>query len=438
MRHRRSHSGCSISEYSPQGCSAVGQHIRSYSFYVIIGTSRREADEQISEKDFKLQSLLSEMCSDWKDNDKFKKEQTGPSVDHGKEIEQEETDKEARKQKKRKIDAEEDTTEGTAEPSHLERKDDSKKDTVQVVAGEERKSVGTSHQRRKRKATQDSDSTITCPVSKIPERRCNWVGTLDSLHRHVTCDHWGIYRSGPIFRCGSFQNKVLLILFNQEIFLYYKHVTYTGIVYAVVQQVGVTNKEFKYTIKLRAEDETVENITFSFKTEKTSEPLEIIFDARRCMAMTDESLIPFVAKHELNMTVKISETATHSDRPTEVTKGVNTGKRKKMRAHQEEKAGSVAKGDVKTTSAVTCPLLKIPQYSCDWAGSLKDLEAHVIQHHARILIQSNVFQCSALEHKVLLILFNKEIFLYYKYISTGGVTYVIVQQVGVTREKYSA
>ncbi|PNF18194.1 hypothetical protein B7P43_G18103 [Cryptotermes secundus] len=305
-----------------------------------------------------------------------------------------------------------------------------------AVAGEERKSVGTSHQRRKREAPQDSDSTIICPVSKIPERRCNWVGTLDSLRLHFTCEHWGIYRSGPIFRCGSFQNKVLLILFNQEVFLYYKHVTHTGIVYAVVQQVGVTNKEFKYTIKLRAEDETVENITFSFKTEKTSEPLEIIFDARRCMAMTDESLIPFVVKHELNMTVKISETDAHGDRPTVVTKGVNMGKKKKMRPHQEEKAGSVAKGDVKTTSAVTCPLLKIPQYSCDWAGSLEDLEAHVIRDHASILEQSYEFECGALEHKVLLILLNKEIFLYCKYTSPGGVTYVIVQQVGVTREKY--
>ncbi|PNF16921.1 hypothetical protein B7P43_G04203, partial [Cryptotermes secundus] len=339
--------------------------------------------------------------------------------------------------KKRKIDAGEDTREGTAEPSHLDRKDDSKKDTEQDVAGEEKKSVGNSHQRRKCEAPQVSDSTIICPVSKIPEKRCNWVGTQDSLERHVTRAHFGILRRCPIFRCGSFQNNVLLILFKQEIFLYYKHVSITGRVYAVVQQVGVTNKEFKYTIELRAEYETVVNITFSFKTEKTSEPLETIFDARRCMDMNKETLIPFVVKDELNMTVKISETYTHGNRPTEVTEGDNTGKKKKMSAHHEDKADSEkVLTHAQMEGTVTCPLVNVSNHFCTWVGKLDNLKEHVEDEHGDVLSRGCVFECVSLTNNALLVLAYTEIFLYYKHISSYGVMYVIVQQVCVTREKY--
>jgi hypothetical protein len=45
------------------------------------------------------------------------------------------------------------------------------------------------------------------------------------------------------------------------------------------------------------------------------------------------------------------------------------------------------------------------------------------------------FSYSAAEN-VLLILLHREVFLYCKDISTGAVVYVIVQQVGVTSEKY--
>jgi hypothetical protein len=298
--------------------------------------------------------------------------------------------------------------------------------------------VGTSHEERKREAPEDVDkySTVTCPLSKVPEITCIWVGNLGHLERHVTNAHAAILRRCRVFRCGTFQNKVLLILFNQEIFLYYKHVSYTGIVYAVVQQVGVTNKSYRYIIELRTEDETVDNITFSFKIENTSQPLEMVFDARRCMAMTDESLEPFVVNKELNMWVKISEIDIDSDRPIEVTEGDNTEIKEKSSAQQEEKADSDAKGGANTTCAVACPLFKIPQYSCKWVGSLDDLEDHVISDHASILKQNTIFQCNSLENNTLLILLNKEIFLYIKYVSTSGVVYVIVQQVGITSEKY--
>jgi hypothetical protein len=309
-----------------------------------------------------------------------------------------------------------------------------------VTEGEKTKTeiVATSHQEREREAPRElgACSTVICPLSKIPGRRCKWVGTLSRIGSHVTTAHAGIVRRCSVFSCGSFRNTVLLILFDQEIFLYYKHVSYTGIMYAVVQQVGVTNRGYRYTIELRAQDETVETVIFSFKTDKTTHPFEVVFDARTCMAMTDVSLEPFVVNEELNMKVKINEINIQSDRPIEVSEEDKTDGKESGGAHQEENADSKVEGDENKNSAVTCPMHKIPQDPCDWVGSLDDLEHHVIHVHARILKKASIFECSSPGNSFLLILFNKEIFLFCKHVSTSGFVYVIVQQVGITSEKY--
>jgi hypothetical protein len=73
-----------------------------------------------------------------------------------------------------------------------------------------------------------------------------------------------------------------------------------------VQQVGVTNKKFKYSITLSAYD-SVDNISFSFPVTDVSVPYEIIFDAGRCMAITEDRLEPFVRNRQLEMVVRLRE-----------------------------------------------------------------------------------------------------------------------------------
>ena len=150
------------------------------------------------------------------------------------------------------------------------------------------------------------NSVILCPTHKLSDAPCVWYGALRNLKNHVTNNHTNVLRRGNVFDCNSLDNTVRLILYRREIFLYYKYVSRTGIVYAVVQQVGLTNKKFKYSISLSADD-SVDTISFSFAVTDVSVPYEIIFDAGRCMAMTEDRLEPFVRNRQLEMVVRLKE-----------------------------------------------------------------------------------------------------------------------------------
>jgi hypothetical protein len=162
------------------------------------------------------------------------------------------------------------------------------------------------------------NSALPCPTFKFSGTLCDWYGTLRNLKNHVICSHKGILRRDNVFHCRTLQKAMAVILYHGEIFLYYKHVSYTGIIYAVVQQVGTTNKKFKYTIVLSAED-SVDNMNLSFAVTNIVVPLEIIFDAGTCMAMTEDRLEPFVKHRQLEMVVRLKEVRTRrntTDRPS--------------------------------------------------------------------------------------------------------------------------
>jgi hypothetical protein len=158
----------------------------------------------------------------------------------------------------------------------------------------------------RRKEAVNLNSVILCPTLKLSEAPCDWYGALRNLKNHVLSSHTNILRRGNVFDCNTLENAVCLILYRGEIFLYYKYVSHTGIMYAVVQQVGVTNKKFKYSISLYGDD-SVDNISFSFAVTDVSVPYEIIFDAGRCMAMTEDRLEPFVKNRQLEMVVRVRE-----------------------------------------------------------------------------------------------------------------------------------
>jgi hypothetical protein len=161
------------------------------------------------------------------------------------------------------------------------------------------------------RAAVNMNSLILCPTHKLSDAPCVWYGALRNLKNHVTSSHTNILRRGNIFYCNTLDTTVRLILYRREIFLYYKYVSHTGIVYAVVQQVGVTNKKFKYSISLSAYD-SVDSISFSFAVTDVSVPYEIIFDAGRCMAMTEDRLEPFVRNRQLEMVVRLREVRARS------------------------------------------------------------------------------------------------------------------------------
>jgi hypothetical protein len=150
---------------------------------------------------------------------------------------------------------------------------------------------------------------IPCPTAKIPEAPCYWYGTPRNLKNHVLSSHTNILYRGNVFNCNTLDNAVYLMLYRGEVFLYYKYVTDNGNMYAVVQQAGVTNKKFKYSITLYGDD-SEDDISFSFAVTDVSVPYEMIFDACRCMAMSEDLWEPFVRNRHIKMVVRLREVRT--------------------------------------------------------------------------------------------------------------------------------
>jgi hypothetical protein len=283
---------------------------------------------------------------------------------------------------------------------------------AEVTQGDntERKMKMSAHQEEKADSDAKGDvkttSAVTCPLLKIPQYFCDWAGSLEDLEAHVIRDHASIVKQSTIFECSSLEHTVFLILLHKEVFLYCKDISTGGVVYVIVQQVGVTSEKYRYTVNFLGDDDTDE-IILGYDVKEISEPFDKAFESGKCVAIAEERLRPFIRGDQMQMAVKIKKVLTHA---------------------QTE--------DIDMNSTVTCPLAKVSDDICAWVGTLGTLEEHVEEEHADVLSRGCVFGCDSLTNNVLLLLDNNEIFLYYKYISQSGVMFVIVQQVGVTNRKY--
>jgi hypothetical protein len=148
---------------------------------------------------------------------------------------------------------------------------------------------------------------VRCPLFKSFPAKCVWFDSLGKLENHVRDSHADILTNGPNFVCKSLKDNVLLILFDAEIFLYHKYFNRNGMCYAAVQQVGITNKKYKYTIKLLSVENTMGRIVISFLMDNVSTRFRRIFEDGRCMALEKNVLKPFIKNDKINMIVNIKE-----------------------------------------------------------------------------------------------------------------------------------
>ncbi|XP_023722501.1 uncharacterized protein LOC111872641 [Cryptotermes secundus] len=273
----------------------------------------------------------------------------------------------------------------------------------------------------------DMDYTIECPLFRIPEIKCFWLGSLRHLKEHVTGIHADIQKTSPWICCTSLTNSVLIICCYDDIFLYYKQFTDTGTMYAVVQQVGITNWNYTYTIQLFSHERESDNITFSFRMTKMREHLEDVLGDYECTVIDKHHLKPFIENGELAMSVNIRPV--HKHKRTDVTE-THDKKRYTSRTTPQRYKRELGEETVK------CPLFKIPHIKCSWSGAPNILVLHLEAEHRKIVIRGPDFDCRLIVNKALLISFNDEIFLYYKYISST-IMYAIIQQVGMKNEKYT-
>jgi hypothetical protein len=268
----------------------------------------------------------------------------------------------------------------------------------------------------------DTEFTVVCPCRKFPEINCMWNGgDLVDLQDHVEAVHTDVLMPGPWFRCESLTNTVLLVRCFDELFLYYKYFSESGLMYTFVQQIGVTSKNFRYAVTLFSHNELMGDIKYSFGMTKISESFETIINEDRCMAIDIRSLEYFRFDNRIQMCIRIEK--------SDVTERKDEERRIPRTKPQEQ--------EVKLSDeTVKCPLLKIPDFTCSWSGKTTLVKLHLLTEHRNIHTAFTEFKCQGLHTRVLLILFNGEIFLYYKHISYDSM-YVTVQQLDFTNEKYA-
>jgi hypothetical protein len=160
----------------------------------------------------------------------------------------------------------------------------------------------------------DPEIHIICPLFKIT-RMCDWFGRLKHLVTHVRESHRDIFRRGSNFEFESADQKVLLILFNGEIFLYYQVFSEGGHLYAAVQQVGTTDRKYNYKIRVLSYEEGTDDIKQIFRTKSTGVSFRVIFDAAICLAIGKDRLDPYMKNNSINIRVRIIEAPAR--KPTE-------------------------------------------------------------------------------------------------------------------------
>jgi hypothetical protein len=153
----------------------------------------------------------------------------------------------------------------------------------------------------------DKDFTVQCPLSGIPEKKCMWGGDLVGLQDHVEEVHTDVQMPGPWFHCVSVTNTVLLVRCFEELFLYYKYFSRSGLMYTFVQQIGLTSKDYRYAIYLFSHNELVDSINYSFRMTKFSVPIKAILLEKRCMVIDISFLEYFRLNGGIEMLIRIEE-----------------------------------------------------------------------------------------------------------------------------------
>lgn len=148
--------------------------------------------------------------------------------------------------------------------------------------------------------------SVTCPLSKIEIKHCDWCNTLSNVADHVRECHADVLRNGPIFQCKAAENTALLILYKDDVFLYYKRFGYTGHMFAFVQQVGLTKRKYKCRVRIHSHGQC-SDIDKEFAINSITETLEAASHSGRCISVDAENVKHFVSNYEMDMVVTLKE-----------------------------------------------------------------------------------------------------------------------------------
>jgi hypothetical protein len=153
---------------------------------------------------------------------------------------------------------------------------------------------------------EEGEAFVACPLSKIEFKHCDWSNTLSTVADHVRECHADILRKGPTFQCKAVENTALLILYKDEVFLYYKRFGYTGHMFAFVQQVGLTKRKYKCRVRIHSRGQS-SDIDKEFVINRITETFEAAVHSGRCISVDAENMEYLVSNYEIDMVVILKE-----------------------------------------------------------------------------------------------------------------------------------
>ncbi|KDR11333.1 hypothetical protein L798_14874 [Zootermopsis nevadensis] len=130
---------------------------------------------------------------------------------------------------------------------------------------------------------------------------CLWFGTKDELAEHLRGAHSHLMVSRS-FGCRATSTTMALILYKDEVFLYYKLITEDRNWHIFLQKAGITQQHFNYSITLSTGLPVNDSIS-TFSVTDISDKFECIY--RNAFTCTHFAIEPYISGNEVNMTVTI-------------------------------------------------------------------------------------------------------------------------------------
>jgi hypothetical protein len=147
--------------------------------------------------------------------------------------------------------------------------------------------------------------SVTCPLSKVHFKHCDWRGPPRTLKHHVLERHTDVSKRVNSFECRGVANRVLLIFYQADMFLYFKYITNTGHMYIFVQQVGLTHGWYICKVRIASQDKSTEDIDTRFRVNSITETFEKSAETGKCVEIDVRQMKYFVRHHKIDMVVTI-------------------------------------------------------------------------------------------------------------------------------------
>lgn len=147
---------------------------------------------------------------------------------------------------------------------------------------------------------------VVCPLNKIPDHSCSWLGVLKDLESHLKNVHGNIISDRNYITSNVFQSDAKIILHKNEIFIFCRYLKGNEW-FAIIQRAGCTEHKFKGVFRIWTSQNKLEFISMTFTVTNINENIDDVFEEGRSMILDDIVVKNFVTGGDLSMMTIVEE-----------------------------------------------------------------------------------------------------------------------------------